>query len=209
MITIPKSVKDKIKNLVDKAVTNSVTTYDSSKSSVTICGMKIDGVMEVNITGGVVGDVVIGINDNADFFTEKFSETTLTIKLLPTSTAIDTLNQLYKTQIRTKGFCYINIVENGKPTANFAGYQIKQPDINFTKKAESRDFVFTVKDLGKLVSNTVLIEDKDNSSSVDDTDQIETLIGVIDEEENVTATSTDAMETLINVLDEESGLVKG
>ena len=197
-LNFPTSVKDKIKTLVGKVTTNQIKVYDSSKSSVTVAGMKLDGVVEVNISNGVVGEAVEGLSDNGDFFQERHQTQQLTIKLLPTSKAIDSLSQLYQAQYRTKGYIYISVVENGVSVGDYSGYLITFPEITFNKKAEHRIFAFVVRDVGKITTSVEYVGS--NTRTQEKTDELDVLVEMVDEDDadlqNGRALEADRLSTL-------------
>ena len=182
-LNFPTSVKDKIKTLVGKVTTNQIKVYDSSKSSVTVAGMKLDCVVEVNISNGVVGEAVEGLSDNGDFFQERHQTQQLTIKLLPTSKAIDSLSKLYQAQYRTKGYIYISVIENGISVGDYSGYLITFPEITFNKKAENRIFAFVVRDVGKITTSVEYVDNNTTRQLQEKPDELDVLVDMVDEDD--------------------------
>lgn len=138
-------VVQKARDLVNKAVTRTITVYDSSKNSIIVSGLTLDGVVKVNLSSKKIGESPVATDQAYFGFYDVWENLTLEVTLLPTAKSVSALELLSYSQRLYKGHSRISIMENGQAVGTYLGYITSTPAIDLEKEAGDRVYTFALK----------------------------------------------------------------
>lgn len=142
---ILNDVVQKARDLVNNAVTRTITVYDSSKNSIIVSGLTLDGVVKANLSSKKIGELSSGTDQTYFGFYDVWDNLTLEVTLLPTAKSVSALELLSYSQRMYKGHTRISIVENGQAVGTYLGYITTTPSIDLEKEAGDRVYTFVLK----------------------------------------------------------------
>lgn len=141
---IAQDLLGKARGLVNRYSSRSTKVYDASKNNITIANIEVDGLIEATISQTTVTRAEQGIDSTYYAYYDVQEPMTLSVTLLPTAGCNEPLQYLAIRQKQLKGFCRINVEENGKLIDTFRAHLISLPEINMRMDGVVRTYVFGV-----------------------------------------------------------------
>lgn len=141
---IISDIASKAQELLNKAVTRKTKVYDASKNIVTVGLLKLDGVVEASVSQISITKAELGMDRTYYTYYDSQEPLTLTVTLLPTSSANDVLKALAVKQKKLKGFVRLEVHENGKIVDQFRGHLMSLPELQMAMEGGNRTYVFGV-----------------------------------------------------------------
>lgn len=154
--------QDFLKGIVQKKV----RTYNPSTNSVTVAGMKLDGVVSATLTENQRTQGVVGVDQQYYAVTEVNAGRTFNVELLPTAMCYKQLVKLDKATKIHKAFFTLSVIENGGVVEQYDAHIVSLSATNLTQETSNKSVVFGVKQ--KLGGKTVVVEfETDLSTQID------------------------------------------
>lgn len=144
MSNVLTNLVGKARSLLNDFVTRNTKIYDASKNRIIISGLTLDGVVSATLSSKSTGTVPDSIDEAYFGFYDTWSNTTLTLEILPTAKSVDALNGLHRSQAQYKGYCSVTLTENGEFIGSFKGYITQLPSIGMKGEADNRTFEFVL-----------------------------------------------------------------
>ena len=132
--------RDFLKGIIHKQV----RTYDPSKNSITVAGMKLDGVVTATLSEQQRTQGHVGVDPQYYAVTETVVGRTFNIELLPTCMCYKQLKKLDKMSHLHKAFFRVNIVENGDIIDEFMAHFLSLSSVNLTQDTSNKQVTFGV-----------------------------------------------------------------
>lgn len=154
-MSILTGIKDKAKellNISEPYAIRQTRNYDSSKNSIIVAGIKLDGVVSSTLSGDTLTKQEQGIDYSYTTYYQSLEPRTLVVSLLPTALCLDSLRTLALVQQKTKGWFNIAVHENDVIVNVYRGFILDLPSISSEKEADDRQVTFGIKTMFSGVS---------------------------------------------------------
>ena len=155
-MSILEGIKDKAKellNISEPYAVKQTRNYDSSKNSIIVAGVKLDGVVSSNLSGDTLTKQEQGIDYSYTTYYQSLEPRTLVVTILPTALCLDMLRNLALVQQKNNGWFNIAIHENDVIVNVYRGFILDLPSLSSEKDADDRQVTFGVKTMFAGVSS--------------------------------------------------------
>lgn len=143
-MNIVNNLYEQSKDLFGKVVTRKTKVYDASRNQLTICGITIDAITNLELSGEPVSKSESGTSQGYYTYYEVWENQTIQFDVLPTAQCLDVLKGLVFAQIRDKSWVDIKLIDNGNTVGTYRGHLIQYPNLVQNREAPDRTFVFGV-----------------------------------------------------------------
>lgn len=140
-----KAKATKLINLAEPYATRDTAVYDALLNKVIVAGIVLDGVVSSTVSADTLTEQTVGIDYYYTSYHQSLEPRTLTVNILPTANCLLLLRALALEQQTSKGWFNISVHENGKIENVYRAWVISLPDVDSSKNAPEKSFVFGVK----------------------------------------------------------------
>lgn len=141
---IVNNLYDQASDLFGKVITRKSRVYDASKNKLTICGITIDGITNLELSGDQITKTENGTSQGYYAYYEVWENMTIQFDVLPTAHCIDVLKGLITAQTTNKAWVSMSLVDNGNTIDTYRGHILSYPNLVQNREASDRTFVFGV-----------------------------------------------------------------